>query len=306
MVLTSETSGASQFKFWVNVKREKIFEEWLVEGIPDNTTGVITIVLEVDGDAFKRSLSGLNDAKSVGIRLTKKLGGVTAILNVSIDSACLSNRSRDISHDIPCYVLSRQRWDEFRFDDHNFKPHVRVKIASARQLAHVVDKFKDISKMARLRILKKPRNQLMLNANQAAGHVSASQVMEEGLFEIIGRSHGNEVITTFEGLTLVNTDLAPMIPNTETGDENANRSEHRGYGRSHGYYSSLMSSDTTNTGIVSVTVDAKQFSTFLHSFGGTNSNVTIGIREDHFAIFKIMHPAFTVDFILSNYNADLD
>jgi hypothetical protein len=211
------------------------------------------------------------------IRLTKRTGAETAILNVTIEAQIQSARgSREISHDIPCFVLAKSKWDELRFDPERFKPHGKVRVNVMRHLRVKIARAKGLGKGVQLRITRKPTT----DGRSFATHsfVGQGDTVTEGILEVISKKMQRAVTRTV--FTRLSWDYEGLLPFTVDGQE------------------------AEDPAVYSVTVDAKLLSAFLESFSGSNANLRLGIRDEFFTNFKIVHNAFTATFILPRYDPD--
>ena len=256
-----------------------------------------TIFLEVDGDALKKALLNLDkNSHEIVLRLSKKAAVSTALLNVSIFTSCESHRmNRDVSHDIPAFVIPRSSWKELTFVSDSFKPHARVRIDKPVRLSKVIDKLREMNRKAvTLRIRKRP----VRGDNITLDFSSVSETPPEGVLEVIAKVIGTDMVTTFKGLTLDTRDLLPMQLLPEDREENGSSAlRYDTYELNYGNMS-LLSSQTTDSGVCQVTIETKQFSSFLHAFIGKEATLMVGIKDEKFAIFKMIQSSFTTDFVI--------
>ena len=254
-----------------------------------------TIFLEVDGDALKKALSNLDkNSHEIVLRLSKKAAVSTALLNVSIFTSCESHRmNRDVSHDIPAFVIPRGSWKELTFDSDSFKPHARVRIDKPIRLSKVIDKLREMNRKAvTLRIRKRP----LRGDNISLDLTSLTETPPEGVLEVIAKVIGTDMVTTFKGLTLDTRDLLPiqLLP----GEENGSSALRYNTFELNDGNMSVLSSQTTDSGVCQVTIETKQFSSFLHAFIGKEATLMVGIKDEKFAIFKMIQSSFSTDFII--------
>jgi len=207
--------------------------------------------------------------------------------------------------DIPFFVISRTRWEDFDFRKEVWKPHARIKIANTRHLARIVSNSCNVMKGVQLRI----------RSNTVPGSSSG------GILEVVSLGLSANVVTAMNGVpneSIVaeqDSDLLPLpheaeginsrsiISDDVSGDRIPIVGTHRDdtYTRDLGN-SSLLSSQTTELGVCQVTVNAEDLTKFLVSFTAPNGHLLIGIKNEEFAVFKMVHQSLRTDFLLPSYD----
>nr|CAG4638915.1 EOG090X0TJE [Cyclestheria hislopi] len=147
IVKEPQTISLSPFT-WCSIEECHFFSEYNMDGLNavDNE-----IYLEFLAENVTKTLSALkvsSTAKSVKIKLTKKL---TPCLTFEIDLPSSTSHSRLVVHDIPVSVIPRRLWDEY-LEPANEDVDVTVLLPHMRLLRNIVDRMKNLANMATLQI----------------------------------------------------------------------------------------------------------------------------------------------------------
>nr|CAG4651558.1 EOG090X0TJE [Simocephalus serrulatus]SVE94683.1 EOG090X0TJE [Simocephalus serrulatus] len=148
VVRESQTISSSPL-IWCTLEEGHFFSEFAMEGLSaaDNE-----IYLEFVAENFVKTLSALkvsSTAKSVKIKLTKKLS--SPCLTFEIDLPSGSNHTRLVVHDIPVNLVPRRLWSDYTEPD-AMDPDISVHMPQLRLLKSIVERMKNLANMATLHI----------------------------------------------------------------------------------------------------------------------------------------------------------
>ncbi|XP_071941689.1 checkpoint protein HUS1-like [Antedon mediterranea] len=122
---------------WCEVTASNFFDEFNMEGVSSDAN---EIYLEVTPDDLVRAAKTAQFAKSLKIKLTKKL---SPCLTFFVELCSVSGHSRNVNHDVPVNVIPKRLWDDFQeptipdFD-------VSINMPSLKFLKNVVERMKNI------------------------------------------------------------------------------------------------------------------------------------------------------------------
>nr|CAG4635255.1 EOG090X0TJE [Alona affinis] len=148
IVRESQTISSSPL-IWCTLEEKHYFSEFGMDGLSpaDNE-----IYLEFPAENVTKTLSALkvsSTAKSVKIKLTKKLS--SPCLTFEIDLPSGSNHSRLVVHDIPVSVVARRHWIDYSEPD-PVNPDISIQLPSLRLLKSIVERMKNLSNMATIHV----------------------------------------------------------------------------------------------------------------------------------------------------------
>nr|CAG4643689.1 EOG090X0TJE [Ilyocryptus agilis] len=148
IVRESQTISASPL-IWCTMEEGHFFSEFGMEGLSaaDNE-----IYLEIVTENVVKTLSALKvttAAKSVKIKLTKKLS--SPCLTFEIDLPSGSNHSRLVVHDIPVNLVPRRLWLDYSEPD-AVDADISVQLPQLRLMKSVVERMKNLANMATMHI----------------------------------------------------------------------------------------------------------------------------------------------------------
>jgi len=147
IVKESQTISSSPL-IWCTTEEVHFFSEFNMEGLSavDNE-----IYLEFLADNVTKTLSALKvstNAKSVKIKLTKKL---SPCLTFEIDLPSGASHSRLVVHDIPVTVVPRRLWSEYA-EPEATDPDIAVHLPHLRLMKNIVERMKNLANMATLHV----------------------------------------------------------------------------------------------------------------------------------------------------------
>nr|CAG4637577.1 EOG090X0TJE [Ceriodaphnia reticulata]SVE73374.1 EOG090X0TJE [Ceriodaphnia reticulata] len=148
IVRESQTISSSPL-IWCTLEEGHFFMEFAMEGLSASDN---EIYLEFVAENVARTLSALKvstSAKSVKIKLTKKLS--SPCLTFEIDLPSGSNHNRLVVHDIPVNVVPRRLWNDYAEPD-ALDPDISVYFPQLRLMKSIVERMKNLANMATLHI----------------------------------------------------------------------------------------------------------------------------------------------------------
>nr|CAG4647633.1 EOG090X0TJE [Megafenestra aurita]SVE92833.1 EOG090X0TJE [Megafenestra aurita] len=148
IVRESQTISSSPL-IWCTLEEGHFFSEFGMEGLnaADNE-----IYLEFVAENFIKTLSALkvsSTAKSVKIKLTKKLS--SPCLTFEIDLPSGSNHTRLVVHDIPVNLVPKRLWNDYA-EPEVMDPDLSVFMPQLRLMKSIVERMKNLANMATLHI----------------------------------------------------------------------------------------------------------------------------------------------------------
>nr|CAG4638221.1 EOG090X0TJE [Chydorus sphaericus] len=148
IVRESQTISSSPL-IWCTLEEKHFFSEYTMEGLSpaDNE-----IYLEFVADNVVKTLSALKvstSAKSVKIKLTKKLS--TPCLTFEIDLPSGTNHCRLVVHDIPVNLVPRRLWLDYSEPD-QVDADVSIHFPQLRVIKSIVERMKNLANMATLHV----------------------------------------------------------------------------------------------------------------------------------------------------------
>nr|CAG4649911.1 EOG090X0TJE [Scapholeberis mucronata]SVE94058.1 EOG090X0TJE [Scapholeberis mucronata] len=150
VVKETQTISSSPL-IWCALEEGHFFSEYAMEGLSaaDNE-----IYLEFVAENVVKTLSALkasSTAKSVKVKLTKKLSSPCLTFEIDLSSAGSSNLSRLVVHDIPVNVVPRRLWNDYA-EPEVLDPDVSVYMPQLRLMKCIVERMKNLANMATLSI----------------------------------------------------------------------------------------------------------------------------------------------------------
>nr|CAG4648466.1 EOG090X0TJE [Moina brachiata]SVE93436.1 EOG090X0TJE [Moina brachiata] len=148
IVRESQTISASPL-IWCTLDEGHFFSEYGMEGLSavDNE-----IYLEFVTEVVTKTLSALKattTAKSVKLKLTKKLS--SPCLTFEVDMPSGANHSRLIVHDVPVLLIPRRLWSEY-VEPEPVDPDISTHLPHLRLLKSIVERMKNLANMATITI----------------------------------------------------------------------------------------------------------------------------------------------------------
>nr|SVE84689.1 EOG090X0TJE [Daphnia pulex] len=148
IVRESQTISTSPL-IWCTLDEGHFFSEFGMEGL---STVDNEIYLEFVAENVARTLSALKvsgTAKSVKIKLTKKLS--SPCLTFEIDLPSGSNHSRLVVHDIPVNLVPRRLWNDY-VEPEVVDPDISVHMPQLRLMKSIIERMKNLANMATLHV----------------------------------------------------------------------------------------------------------------------------------------------------------